>query len=145
MPKHFFEDMVKAKRLSRGIVPKEPELKETQEAEVEEIKRETKKEIKREIKTNPSKNKSRYFLWLVALVSVVFCFFAFSFLFSRATITVNPKTEDLVLNENLSANKDSNNNGLFFNLVDNIFGEESKDISSECAKKMFPIKATALL
>jgi len=89
------------------------------------------------------KKKSRYLLWSVALVSAAFFFFALSFLFSKTEIKVNPKIKELVLNENLSANRDSNNNGLFFNLVV-IQGEEKKIIQATGEKDVFE-KATGIV
>jgi len=87
------------------------------------------REEKVKVEVSYDKKKSRYLLWTVALVSAVFFFFAISFLFSKAEIKVNPKIKELVLNENLSANLDSNNNGLSFNLVV-IQGEEKKTIQA---------------
>ena len=46
-------------------------------------------------------------------------------------VTVNPKIQEITLNESLSATKDSNKDGLFFNLlVDNVSGEEKRDIQA---------------
>jgi hypothetical protein len=112
MAKHLLQDIVKTKRINKKIeVKKMPVLQE-------EIK-ETKKELftKREIYTNENNGKNRYSLWIVAFVSVIFCFFAVSFLFSKAKVVVNQKTESVVLNENLSADKDSNTGTLPFDLV----------------------------
>ena len=120
MAKQLLQDMVKIKR-------KIPEIK------IPEIKKDTKpKEIEEMIESMEPRidhhsNKSRYLLWLVAIISVIFCFFAISFLFSKAQVLVNPKTEDVTLNENLSANKDSETNGLSFDLVV-IPGQESEKI-----------------
>ncbi|MEK7471388.1 MAG: hypothetical protein AAB623_01920 [Patescibacteria group bacterium] len=77
-----------------------------------------------------SKNKYRYMLWFVALVSMVFCFFAFSFLFSRAEVSVVLKTKDIVLNKNLSAGLDLNTDILSFELT-HISGDASKTINLE--------------
>lgn len=109
MSKRLFQDMVKTKNkkiLKAKIVPRE-------EAVVEII---------------HTKKNSHPLLWFVALVSIVFCFFAFSFLFSEVEISVNPKTKEISLKENLTANKDSGVNGLNFNLVI-VEGDESRDIS----------------
>lgn len=94
-----------------------------------------KNEIPEEVKINYVKSRSRYMLWSVALISVVFCFFAFSFMFSKAEIVVNPKTKDVVLNENLSASKDASDDGLFFDLVV-ISGEENKIIKANKEKEV---------
>ena len=75
-----------------------------------------------------NKNKPKYKLWFVALISVVFLLFALSFLFARAKITVMPKTQNISLNQNLSAVKNGNDsNALSFDLVV-ISGEEEKTI-----------------
>ena len=75
-----------------------------------------------------NKNKPKYKLWFVALISVVFLLFALSFLFTRAKITVMPKTQNISLNQNLSAVKNGNDsNALSFDLVV-ISGEEEKTI-----------------
>ena len=67
-------------------------------------------------------------LWTIAGVSITFCLFALSFLFSNAEIVVDPKTREVVLNENLAANLNSSS-GLPFNLV--VFDDtESKTIKA---------------
>ena len=79
------------------------------------------------------KSNTRYALWLVAFISVVFLFFALSYLFSKATITINPKIQDIVLKASLSAGKGGNGNVLPFDLVI-ISGEESKIMPTAEAK-----------
>ena len=75
-----------------------------------------------------NKNKPKYKLWFIPLISVVFLLFALSFLFARAKITVMPKTQNISLNQNLSAVKNGNDsNALSFDLVV-ISGEEEKTI-----------------
>jgi hypothetical protein len=114
MSKHFLEDMVKVKRNKKYIPRIEPK----------------KMEPIFNIEIKHSKNKYRYMLWFVALVSVVFCFFAFSFLFSRAEISINLKTKDVILNENLSAKPDSGIDVLPFELT-HLADEVSKTIILE--------------
>jgi len=115
MSKYLLEDMVKkTKHISK-------------EAKAKEIRKIG------EIKTNYAKSRSRYMLWLVAFISVAFCLFALSFLFSKAEVRIDPKTRDIVLNENLSANKDSGTNGLSFDLMV-ISGEENKNIQANGEK-----------
>ena len=78
----------------------------------------------------------RYSLWLVALISIVFLFFAVSFLFSGAKITINPKIKDISLNQNFSAVKDSNSSDvLSFDLVA-ISGEENKIVQVDEEKDL---------
>ncbi|MEK7572406.1 MAG: hypothetical protein AAB493_00920 [Patescibacteria group bacterium] len=86
---------------------------------------------------------SRYTLWIVALISLIFLFFALSFLFSKATVTINPKIKTLSLNQNLSAVKDSNTDKLSFDLVvlsDQesrlIKGGEEKDLKESAKGKV---------
>ena len=145
MPKQFLEDMVKAKRAREGSMREiKPKQKEIPAKEVREFKeyREVDVYDKVEFKTNktPSKNKSKYFLWFVALASVLFCFFAVSLLFAKAKILVNPKIENVSLNENLSATKDSTGSGLSFDLVA-IPGQESETVSAT-GQKNVSISAT---
>ncbi|MFA5791524.1 MAG: hypothetical protein WC884_00620 [Candidatus Paceibacterota bacterium] len=120
MSKYFLEDIVNKKQHRKEI--KKVETKEMQEGG--------------EIKTNYIINKSRYMLWFVAFISVLFCVFAFSFVFSKAEVKIDPKIKDIVLNENLSASEDSNNNTLFFDLV-KINEEESKNIQANGEKDVF--------
>jgi hypothetical protein len=156
MPKRFLEDMVMAKRASREKIKKpelnrevarepvrepEPEREDRKEFEAEKI-REMVETMDVGGGQYVGKSKSRYFLWFIAFISVLFCFFAVSFLFAKAKIVVNPKTQDVVLKENLSADKDSNSgaDGLSFNLVV-IPGQESKNIPVT-GEKNASIKAT---
>ena len=120
MSKHLLEDMVKTKHIKK-------EIKETGAKEMQGIQKMGK------TRTDHTRNRSRYMLWSVALISAVFCLFALSFLFSKAEILVNPKTEDVVLNENLSASKDSSTNGLSFDLVV-ISGEENATVKTSGEK-----------
>jgi hypothetical protein len=75
--------------------------------------------------TRQNNKKSKYRIYFIALVSVVFLLFALSFLFSGAKVTIIPKIKEIPLNDNLSAVKDSNIAGLSFDLVV-ISGEEQK-------------------
>ena len=86
-------------------------------------------EFKKEIIKKPIKNKSRYMLWSVAFISVVFFLFSISFLFGQAKVLVNPKIKEVVLNENLSAKKNGNVNDLSFDLVI-IGGDESVTVKT---------------
>ncbi len=79
----------------------------------------------------------RYSLWLVAGASLVFLFFAVSFLFAKATVTINPKIQKTALNENFGATKDtSSGNNISFDLISlpgeeirMVAGGELKDVS----------------
>jgi hypothetical protein len=81
----------------------------------------------------------RYKLWFTALFSVVVCLFAISFLFSKAFITVSPRTKTITLSQNFSAVKDGKEDTLPFDLVV-ISGEESGVISEGVEKD---VKETA--
>ncbi len=129
MPKKSFQDIVKIKHINRDV------LTERKIEKKEKIEKSEHKESHFNYHVEESNN-SRYALWFVALVSVIFLLFAFSFLFSRAKVTVNPKVKDLELNETLSATKDSSVNGLSFQLISIsdketkiVPGGEEKDVS----------------
>lgn len=113
MPKHLLEDM--RVKDNKKYYPKIEPKKTEHIADVE---------------IKYSKNKHKYMLWFVALVSVIFCFFAFSFLFSKAQISVILKTKDVVLNENLSASLNSTALVLPFELT-HLSDETSKMITLE--------------
>ncbi|MBU0999063.1 hypothetical protein KKG24_02015 [Patescibacteria group bacterium] len=113
MPKHFFEDMVRVKGNKKHTL---------------EIK--TKEQLKADVEIKYSNNKHRYLLWFVALISIIFCFFAFSFLFSRAEVSIMLKTKDVVLDKNLSASLDFNTTVLPFELT-HLSGDASKMIFLE--------------
>ncbi|HEV7701878.1 MAG TPA: hypothetical protein VGO63_00305 [Candidatus Paceibacterota bacterium] len=120
MPKkNLFQDMVKAKN------PKKEFKKEI-------LKRETPSYVpqKEAIKLRQTdEKKSNFGLWFIAAICIVFFLFALSFLFTRAEITVNPKIQDVALNENLSAIKDINPDGLAFDLVI-ISGEDTRQVAA---------------
>lgn len=88
-------------------------------------------------KTNT--NNFRWKLWSVAGVSILFLFFALSYLFSRADVTINPKIQDLKLNSVLSATKDPTATTPSFDLVV-ISGEETQKVQAT-EKKYFEVKA----
>lgn len=81
------------------------------------------------------RRKGRHALWIVALISSVFLFFALSYFFLEVTITINPKTETIALNNNLSAVKDSAGKDLSFDLVA-LSGEESKAVPASGEKEV---------
>ena len=88
------------------------------------------------------KDKTSYsMLWFIALISIVFLFFAMSFLFSTATVTINPKTKDFNVDKTLTATKNTSDAlGLTYDLVV-LSGEEQKEvIGSE--EKNWEVNAT---
>lgn len=74
------------------------------------------------------RGKSRYALWFIAVISFLFFLFALSYLFLKIEITVNPKTIDMVLNEDLSADKNAKETTLPFDLIV-ISGEEKRTVN----------------
>jgi hypothetical protein len=126
MSKYLLEDMVKIKHPHKDV---SKEIKQNFKAKIEEREKIIKIERKSKVEGSHHNDRSRYMLWTLAGVSIVFCLFALSFLFGNAKISVNPRTEDVVLNENLSASLNSNNNGLSFDLVV-MEGVESKTLQA---------------
>ena len=122
MAKKTFNDIKRSNIKVEEQKPLAPFL----EPKINKIPDSTKKSVENYISENNSK-KTRYTLWIVALISVIFLFFALSFLFSSATVTVNPKINPISLNESLTATKDSSVDGLTFDLM-TLSGEESKTI-----------------
>jgi hypothetical protein len=117
MPKNLLQDMVKIKHVRRPTQIASPkDVHPTNSA-------------LGTVQTSPKALRSRYTLWFVATISLVFCLFAIFYLFSKATVTVNPKMQDVILNENFSANKDGGTEILPFNLMV-ISGEENKTIQT---------------
>lgn len=111
MARNLLQDMVKVKNSRLGSLKEENRF----------VKRE-----KREQNLKDEGKTSKYRLFLVAIISIVFLLFALSFLFSGAKITLVSKVRDMPIKENLSATKDSNaSGGLSFDLV-LISGEENK-------------------
>ena len=102
-------------------------------AKVVDVPRET------EIRNVPRSN-SRYTLWIIALISVVFLFFGISSIFANAKVTINPKSKDFILNQNLSATKDANS-GMSYHLVGPLTGEESKQVAAG-EEKNYSVAAT---
>lgn len=146
MPKRILTDMVNPHNKKREVIKKEYKIEPKKEMpEMRSVFKTPKIEPKIDTSTKnlKIKNKSRYMLWIIAFVSIVFCFFAISFLFSKAEVSVNPKIKEEKLNENLSAVKDSDSDGLSFNLL-KISGEEEKAIEST-GEKDVSIKAEGVV
>jgi len=120
MNKNPMEDMIKIKIVKKKQLPKIEEIEYSQKP----LPREPKK-LKKEKGGGP-----RYMLWFVAFVCLIFLFFAFSYMFSSASVTINPKVENIAIDENLSASKDSNTSPVSFDLVV-ISGEESQNIKTD--------------
>lgn len=132
MPKNLIQDMIKSKSNSSKVENISEKKKTDIDAKFNSLYNLPKKNS--ENYTNSSNNGneknsgSKYGLWLVALIAMIFLFFAVSFLFSGAKITINPKTVDLTLDDSFAASKDSANaDSLPFDLVV-ISGEETKEV-----------------
>lgn len=117
MPR-IIQDMVKKKTIRREIKVERP----TTPAPV--VRKRTRILMSSEKQTrNP-----KYRVWVVALLATLSLLFALSLIFSKAYITVNPKYQEVVLNEKINASKDTNGS-LSFDLVV-ISGEEKKNVSA---------------
>src|SRR3989344_1143827 len=167
MAKDFFQDMIKMKSELR----KEMEQKEASKMNAREVRefkdagrevrenRSTRQEVLEEQVLQPAtahtkvsrkkeskRRKPRYSLWLVAAVSVVFLFFAVSYLLARASITINPKTKDVAFNQNLVAVKGASAEGsLSFDVIE-LSGEENKVVQGGAvADTLIAARGTVLI
>ncbi len=94
--------------------------------------------------TETENNTRRYGLWVIALLALVFLFFAVSFLFTGAKITVNPKTKNIDLDQTMNAIKDSTDDTVLpYDLVTingtetkNVQGGEAVDVASKAEGKV---------
>jgi len=142
MVNNFFQDMVKTKRemkheqekthrvpVKRVAREKAPEPEIGEEDDDLETFEDKLAAVNAHAPTRNKKKKSgaSRSIWTVAFISVVFLFFALSFLFSGATITVDPRIKDIVLNRDFLAMKDSATDDLSFELIA-LSGEESKAV-----------------
>jgi len=138
MPRNLLQDMVRKTPAKKGMIQREKPAYHTfnvADAGGEKI----------PDKTKQNNKGSKYRLYFVALISVIFLLFALSFLFSSAKVVVTPKVKEIPLNENLSATKDSNTSSLSFDLVV-ISGEENKIIQGgEVKDVVVAAKGTVLI
>lgn len=133
MPKNSFQDMVKTKNKKPTGDIKNIIIKKTPVKEI--VKEKSKEELEDEFFTRkrpqyiktPSNNQSK--IWLVASVCVIFLLFTLSYFFSKVTVTLNPKIQDIDLKQNIVANKDGLNNALPFDIIV-ISGEEEKTVET---------------
>jgi hypothetical protein len=137
MPKKVLSDLRinKVKKPQPRPVVREPILEEPEEEIYQRPSREEpeKPRYKKEKRKGRGKKIS---LWFLATISVIFLFFAVSFVFSKASITINPKVKDLNLNTNLSAVKDGSGDSLPFKLVV-ISGEEHQDVPASTEEDVY--------
>ncbi|MES2023651.1 MAG: hypothetical protein V4439_03125 [Patescibacteria group bacterium] len=139
MAKNSFQDIKKINNLKKNEIGFQvkstpfytPPISSSPVAKINKIQDQVQNKKNQEnIKNNEG---SRYGLWFVAFISIIFLLFALSFLFSSVKVLVNPKVQNLTLNENLSAAKDSNSSDLSFDLVA-LPGEEIKSLPGDIAK-----------
>lgn len=76
-------------------------------------------------------------LWIITASSLIVLFFALSYLFDGATVTVTPKSKELVLNDTFTAVKNAGAEDLSFEVMavdddisKDVEGVENKDVSS---------------
>lgn len=133
--KNLFQDMVRVKKEStvlkeRPALSKIPSISKKEDKEVS-LKTRTKEKI---VKINEpddfhyEKNKGgpKYGFWIIAIICIIGLFFASSFVFSKAIITVEPESKAISLNDSFSALKNSQTaENLSFDVV-SLSGEESK-------------------
>ncbi len=121
MPKNIIQDIVKTKK-----------TKDIEENSKRIFYSNTKNEIppsSNSINSEQKRGTSHNVLWFVALISIVFLFFAISFLFSNATITISTKTKDFTLDKTFTAvPKISTTDSLTYDLVV-LSGEESRVVT----------------
>lgn len=134
MPKIFLQDMVKVKN---------PKTRVTHTVSDFNLVNKENKRISNINVVKKNNKKSKYRIYFVALVSIIFLLFALSFLFSKVKITIVPKTKEISINENLEAAKDSTVPDLSFDLIV-ISGEESKIINTTVQNDI-PTRATGVV
>jgi len=129
MVKHLLQDMVRVQTPTKKRIKAKVEAKERTRETTRERTRVKKKKGKEKFTRDnivvENDNASKYRIYFIAFISIIFLLFALSFLFSGAKITVIPKIEEIALNSNMSATKDLNTSTLPFDLVI-ISGEENK-------------------
>lgn len=153
MPKNLFEDMVRIKREQReraGLTATPREARTEQYVPVAEPESEPGVRVRpstTRVKENVSENSdiqnkyasvyevagrenkkgTKYTMWFVAGISVLVLLFALSYLFAGAKVVITPKVQNITLQENFSAVKDSSDTELSYDLVV-LSGTESKQV-----------------
>ncbi len=147
MPKNLFEDMVRIKRERRAslsvdrveptntlntqkiINPPKPKFKEEKTDESSDYSTDSKFASVYDVAFGGENKKgTKHTMWFVAGISVLVLLFALSYLFAAASVSINPKSKSVVLNESISATKDATNEeSISFDLVV-LSGEETKSI-----------------
>jgi hypothetical protein len=131
MSKNFLNDVVKVK-----IIKKEEVLDKTLLNDMKNVTDLNNYSESNENDNFNTRRKSNYpAIWGLAFVSLIFLFFAISYLFVGAKITINPEVKETEINLDLKAIKDSNES-LSFDLII-LSGEESKEISGVSEEDSF--------
>jgi len=138
MAKGVFQDMVKVKRerekeketkLPFKVISSPPPELSSPEKEIEKVKPRRK-----------NKKGSRYGIWFLAVIAIIFLFFAVSLLFVEAQITVNPEIQEVSLEQSFSGVKSGSTGAVSFDLMV-LSGEEKKSVSGgemkEVSEKAF--------
>ncbi|MCF7833829.1 MAG: baseplate J/gp47 family protein [Candidatus Pacebacteria bacterium] len=141
MPKNIFEDMVKTKNQQRSTasgkksidavnkkqfvnskkieqedsVPKDDRLDR-----IEKTRRENEYQFQSSAYTYSGDfngGDSKYGIWVIAFIAILFLFFAVSLLFVKATVTVNPETKVLSMSEDFIASKGNSSKSFSFDLM----------------------------
>ncbi|MSU44846.1 hypothetical protein EXS45_01550 [Candidatus Nomurabacteria bacterium] len=116
MPRNLLQDIIKVKHVNREmrVVPHS---------------------VLGSIETGPKAPQTRYKLWFVAIISLIFFLYSISSLFSRVVVTINPKMQNVVLNENLFATLSGGIEEFSFDLIV-ISGEENKIVKTTEEKEV---------
>lgn len=127
MAKDIFQDMVRVKRARQAadrekVTPSDPAPE------------------KKENKQKKQEGGSRYGMWLLAVIAVIFLFFAVSLLFTSAEVVVNPEVQEVSLDGSFSAVKGGSGNEISFDLVV-LSGEKKETVSGGEEKEVYE-KAT---
>ena len=148
MPKTFFKDMIKMKSdlrkemSTKEETPPQAPMQSKPEREAEPNNEEVRdwaptvsNKVTRnvELASTVTPKRSKYSIWLAALVSVVFLFFAVSYFLAQASITITPKIKDTSFNQNFLASKEANGENLVFDSIV-ISDEEVKNVEAGEAK-----------
>lgn len=115
MSKNLLQDMVTEKRKRRPDAAVIPETRPVAQA--------------RGAEDGRNGNRPKYMLWLVAAISLGFFLFALSYMFLKVSVAVNPKTQDVAINANFSADKNAGEEVLRLDSIV-ISGEESKAVAT---------------
>lgn len=129
MKKNYLDDMRKINQERRApAFKKEEPIKNVQKKIISSQKFSKQKkeidEIDYEMIPIQSKKSSRYGLWGVALISIIFLLIALSYLFAGANIVIHPKIEEIKIDDTYTASKGVGS-GLSYDVVV-VSGEEVK-------------------